>query len=261
MPDQSGHLQVSMLSLRFGGLRVLDDVSFNVAPGEVVGLIGPNGAGKTALLNCIGGLYRPAAGSVRFCGKSLTDSTALAAKHGIGRTFQHSYLSPAMSVIDNVMLGLTPRYTGGMLRRFARPWLSSREERHMRALAYAALERCGAAEFVESKTDALPFSIRKRVDLARALVNSPKLLLLDEPAAGLSNSERSLIPELIRIVRAKKDISVMWIEHDLDLVISVSTRIIVMRDGRIIADRDPCRSESERKYLVDCYLNGIGPDG
>lgn len=246
-----------MLSLRFGGLLVLDNVSFNVAPGEVVGLIGPNGAGKTALLNCIGGLYRPALESViRFYGQSLTGSATMAAELGIGRTFQYSYLSPTMTVVENVMLGLTPRYTGGMVGRFARPWHSLSNERLMRGLAQEALERCGAAEYTESDTESLPFSIRKRVDLARALVNNPKLLLLDEPAAGLSNNERSLIPELIKIARAEAEISVLWIEHDLDLVISAATRIIVMRDGHIVADRDPRGSELERKYLVDCYLTG-----
>lgn len=259
MRDDFSHLQVSKLSLRFGGLRVLEDVSFDIKPGEIVGLIGPNGAGKTALLNCIGGLYRPASGSViKFRGVSLTGRATIAAELGIGRTFQHSYLSPAMSVVDNVMLGLTPRYTGEMLNRFALPWRSLSHERVMRELAKMALERCGVAEFADSNTDTLPFSIRKRVDLARALVNSPKLLLLDEPAAGLSSNERSLIPELIQIARAEKDIGVLWIEHDLDLVISAATRVIVMRDGQIVADHDPRGSESERRYLVDCYLKGAG---
>lgn len=259
MRDESDHLHVAMLSLRFGGLRVLEDVSFDVSPGEIVGLIGPNGAGKTALLNCIGGLYRPASGSViRFQGVSLTGSATIAANLGIGRTFQHSYLSPAMSVIDNVLLGLTPRYVGGMFGRFARPWRSLSNERIMRELAQLALERCGVAEFADSNTDALPFSIRKRVDLARALVNTPKLLLLDEPAAGLSSNERSLIPELIQIARAEKHMGVLWIEHDLDLVISAATRVIVMRDGHIVADRDPRGTDSERRYLVDCYLKGTG---
>ncbi len=262
MADDPNHLEISRLSLQFGGLQVLSDVCFELTSGEIVGLIGPNGAGKTALLNCIGGLYKPTPGSIlRFRGKPLTGRAKQAARLGIARTFQHSYLIPEMSVIDNVMLGLTTRYAGGMIKRLVRPWFSSWEERKMRGQAYEALERCGVADLADSTSDTLPFGIRRRVDLARALVSRPRLLLLDEPASGLSQKERSLIPELIQIARASEKIGVLWIEHDLDLVISAATRVIVLHDGHIVADGDPRVSAAERELLINCYLKGTSHSG
>lgn len=255
-------LSIENLSLTFGGLSVLDSVSLAVHPDEVVGLIGPNGAGKTALLNCISGVYRPEAGSrIRLGGRRIDNLPAhRIAALGVARTFQHVDLLPSLTVIDNVMMGLSSRIGNGLLPRLVRPWKSSRRERELRAAARQALEQCRLRDIDHQRIQGLPLGSRRRIDLARALVSTPTLLLLDEPASGLGHEERALIPELIAIARAERDLGVIWIEHDLDLVISSADRVAVMHHGKVIAEGRPRESDQERQALISAYMRGDSSD-
>lgn len=251
-------LTVQNLSLSFGGLRVLVDINLSLASGEVLGLIGPNGAGKSALLNCISGLYSPEPQSViSFTGHTMGSRTRSgSASLGITRTFQHIHLLEGLNVLDNVLLGLTSQFKGGVLRRYMMPFHSVAEEKEMRQRALATLAMCEIEHLAFEPAARLPLGIRRRVDLARALASKPKLLLLDEPASGLSTDERTLVRDLVDIAQRTAGVAVMWIEHDLELVISAATRIIVLHHGQIIAEGNPRESEDVRGRLIGAYLTG-----
>lgn len=251
-------LCIEELSLAFGGLSVLDSVSLSVYPNEVLGLIGPNGAGKTALLNCISGVYRPSRGSrLSLNGRRIDHLPAhRITSLGIARTFQHVDLLPGLNVIDNVLVGLAAQMRRGILHRLLRPVVAAAAERNMRSRARDALDQCRLEHLEREDIQGLPLGSRRRIDLARALVSRPTLLLLDEPASGLGQEERALIPDLIGIARAERDVGVIWIEHDLDLVISSADRVAVMHHGQIIADGQPRASGEERRALIDAYMHG-----
>ena len=251
-------LTVENLSLSFGGLRVLENINLSLAPGEVLGLIGPNGAGKSALLNCISGLYSPEPLSVVTFANAKLEGRAgsHAAGLGIMRTFQHIHLLEGLNVLENVLLGLASQFKAGVLRRYMMPFHSAAEEKEMRQRALAALEMCGIEHLAFEPAARLPLGVRRRVDLARALASKPKLLLLDEPASGLSTDERTLVRDLVDIAQRTAGVAVMWIEHDLELVISAATRIIVLHHGQIIAEGDPRESEDVRSRLIRAYLTG-----
>ncbi|MBN9048582.1 MAG: ABC transporter ATP-binding protein [Rhizobiales bacterium] len=253
-------LEIRNLSLSFGGLHVLHDIGLSLNPGEIVGMIGPNGAGKSALVNCICGLYPPSSGSrIDFDNLSLVGMPPhRVASLGISRTFQHMYLNESMTVLENVLIGAASQFRGGVLRRYVRPYASSREEADARHQALTSLERCGIADIALRPVAGLPLGIRRRVDLARALVRTPKLLLIDEPASGLANDERALVRDLIGIAQTSDNVAVIWIEHDLELVVSAATRVAVLHHGRIVAEGSP-QSEQERKRLIDAYLIGNIP--
>jgi len=253
----SALLEIRDLSLNFGGLKVLHDVNLAVRPGDALALIGPNGAGKSALVNCICGLYAPAAGSrIDFNGRSLVGlAPHKQAALGVARTFQHMHLNEDMTVFDNVLVGVASEFSGGVLRRYVRPLASIREENEARERAMASLERCGIAAMADKPVRGLPLGVRRRVDLARALVRTPTLLLLDEPASGLSNNERAMVRELVQIARKDGRAAVIWIEHDLELVVTAATRVAVLHHGRIVTEGAP-QSAGERKRLIDAYLSG-----
>ncbi len=258
MTDVNPCLTIKSLSLNFGGLRVLQDINLRLAKGEVLGLVGPNGAGKSALLNCISGLYAPESDSVvNFGNTALLGHTGTrAAALGIKRTFQHIHLIESLNVLDNVLLGLASQFKGGVLRRYALPFRSASEEKDMRRRALETLAVCGIESLSLAAASGLPLGARRRVDLARALVSKPKLLLLDEPASGLSTDERTLVRELVAISQRMDGVTVIWIEHDLELVISAATRVIVLHHGRIVAEGDPRASKMERDRLIQAYLTG-----
>jgi branched-chain amino acid transport system ATP-binding protein len=258
MSTQVPRLTVKNLSLSFGGLRVLQNISMSLSCGEVLGLIGPNGAGKSALLNCISGLYSPEPRSVITFGDSTLNCRARsrAASVGITRTFQHIHLLEGLNVVDNVLLGLASQFKGGVLRRYMIPFGSMTEEKEMRQRSLAALAMCGIEHIAYEPVAGLPLGIRRRVDLARALVSRPKLLLLDEPASGLSSDERLLVRDLVEIAQRTAGVAVMWIEHDLELVISAATRILVLHHGQIIAEGSPRESDDARSRLIRAYLTG-----
>jgi branched-chain amino acid transport system ATP-binding protein len=249
---------IDNLSLSFGGLRVLHDITLSLRPGETLGLIGPNGAGKSALVNCICGIYSPLPGSkIEFEGASLIARPPhRVAILGITRTFQHIYLIESMSVVDNVMIGASSLFRHGVVGRYLRPYRSARQEGEIRREALATLARCGIADVAERPIAGLPLGIRRRIDLARALIRTPKILLLDEPASGLSSDERVLVRELVAIAQRDSDVAVIWIEHDLELVVSVATRVAVLHHGRIVTEGAPRESDTERARLIDAYLAG-----
>jgi branched-chain amino acid transport system ATP-binding protein len=228
-------LVAERLSVAFGGVRAIDDVSLAVAPGLVFSIIGPNGAGKTTLFNVISGLYRPERGRVRLAGE---DVTALApeglARRGLSRTFQNLQIFFRMSVIENVMVGRHRHETTGMFADLFHLPAVRRQNRMTREAAAAALERVGLAA-TERPAGSLSFGDLKRLELARALASEPKLLLLDEPAAGCNAVETEGIATVIR--RLSRDgITVVLVEHDMRLVMNVSDRIHVLANGRTLAE-------------------------
>jgi branched-chain amino acid transport system ATP-binding protein len=229
-------LVAERLSVAFGGVRAIDDVSLAVAPGLVFSIIGPNGAGKTTLFNVISGLYRPERGRVRLAGE---DVTALApeglARRGLSRTFQNLQIFFRMSVIENVMVGRHRHETTGMFADLFHLPSVRRQNRMTREAAAAALERVGLAAAAERPAGSLSFGDLKRLELARALASEPKLLLLDEPAAGCNAVETEGIATVIR--RLSRDgITVVLVEHDMRLVMNVSDRIHVLANGRTRAE-------------------------
>ncbi|HKN96710.1 MAG TPA: ABC transporter ATP-binding protein [Pseudonocardiaceae bacterium] len=245
-------LRVDGIRVSFGGLAVLTDVSVDVPESGVLGVIGPNGAGKTTLFNVICGFVRPSSGTMTFDGRPLRghrphDVTAL----GIARTLQGLGLFGRLSVLENVVAGTTHlSRTGPLGSLLASPW-ADRGERRLRDKAMAALTELGIADDAQRPCASLPYGVRKRVALARALVADPKLLLLDEPAAGLSASEMT---ELAGIIRGLHDTtSVMLVEHNMDFVMDLCDRIVVLDFGNVIARGTPAEVRADpavqRAYL------------
>jgi branched-chain amino acid transport system ATP-binding protein len=229
-------LVVEHLSVAFGGVRAIDDVSLTVAPGLVFSIIGPNGAGKTTLFNVISGLYQPEWGRVRLAGE---DVTALApedlARRGLSRTFQNLQIFFRMSVLENVMVGRHRHETTGMFADLFHLPAVGRQNRITREAAAAALERVGLAAAAERPAGSLSFGDLKRLELSRALASEPKLLLLDEPAAGCNAVETAGIAAIIRRL-GRDGITVVLVEHDMRLVMNVSDRIHVLANGRTLAE-------------------------
>jgi branched-chain amino acid transport system ATP-binding protein len=229
-------LVVEHLSVAFGGVRAIDDVSLTVAPGLVFSIIGPNGAGKTTLFNVISGLYQPEWGRVRLAGE---DVTALApedlARRGLSRTFQNLQIFFRMSVLENVMVGRHRHETTGMFADLFHLPAVGRQNRITREAAAAALERVGLAAAADRPAGSLSFGDLKRLELSRALASEPKLLLLDEPAAGCNAVETAGIAAIIRRL-GRDGITVVLVEHDMRLVMNVSDRIHVLANGRTLAE-------------------------
>jgi branched-chain amino acid transport system ATP-binding protein len=240
--DHSGSalLSVENVSVRFGGVTALDDVTFTVAPGAICGLIGPNGAGKTTLFNCISRLYEPHSGSIRFDGRPLSGVPRhLIAPLGIARTFQNLALFATMSTRDNVRVGAHALARGGFLTNALALPLAAREERRLSERADALIEEFGLQRVADRPVGELPFGQRKRVELARALAIGPRLLLLDEPAAGLNHEEVDGLGEEIRAIRNRRGVAILLVEHHMNLVMRVSDQVVALDFGRIIADGSP----------------------
>ena len=247
-------LAVSGISVRFGGIVALEDVSFTVDEGQICGLIGPNGAGKTTLFNCLSRLYRPHRGDIRFAGRSLLEKPAHAvAATGIGRTFQSPALFESMTVLDNVMVGAHARGKSGVVADALALPSTRREEHDLIATARAMLAAVGLEAVAEQPVASMPFGTRKRIELARALASRPRLLLLDEPAGGLNHEEVMELAELIRSVRTRFGLTVLLVEHHMGFVMGLSDRVVALNFGRVIAQGTPeqVRNDPEvgRAYL------------
>jgi branched-chain amino acid transport system ATP-binding protein len=252
----SALLSVRDITVRFGGIVALDSVSFDVPRNKVCGLIGPNGAGKTTLFNCLSRLYQYQAGDLWFDGESITQTPVHAmSKIGIGRTFQNLAMFRTMTVRQNVMVGAHARSEGGFISNMLKTPASRVEETQMKADADSLLTYLKLAEYADRAVGDLSFGIQKRVEFARALASKPKMLLLDEPAAGLNHSELSDLANFIRTVRDDMGITVLLVEHHMNLVMEVSDWIVVLNFGKKIAEGTPeeiqRNPEVIRAYLGD----------
>jgi branched-chain amino acid transport system ATP-binding protein len=233
-------LSVRALSLRFGGIVALADVSFAVVRGQICGLIGPNGAGKTTLFNCLSRLYQPEAGAIFFDGHDLLrQKRHRIAALGIGRTFQNLALFRSMSVRDNIMVGGHCRARGGFLADAVRLPLVAREEARLEKRTRELIEALDLDAVADAPVRSLPFGAQKRVELARALACEPKLLLLDEPAGGLSHEEVERLRTLLLMLRDRFALTILLVEHHMNLVMRVSDQVVVLDFGRKIADGTP----------------------
>ena len=226
--------------VRFGGILALGGVSFDVGPGEICGLIGPNGSGKTTLFNCISGIYRPHSGEVRLEGRSLRSvSRHRIVEFGIGRTFQNVALYRSMTVRENMLAGAHHLGRSMFLANALRLPRVAREETAARARLERLLDLLRLRDVAEAPVASLPFGTQKRVELARALIAAPRLLLLDEPAAGLNHAEVDALEQLMRQIRAEFDLSILLVEHHMNLVMRVSDKVVALEGGIKIADGPP----------------------
>jgi len=245
-------LEVQRVTVQFGGLTALADVSATVAENEVVGVIGPNGAGKTTLFNVICGFNRPAEGTLAWQGRPLRrHQPRELADLGIARTLQSLGLFPHLPVLDNVMVGATRHSRAGVASALLALPRGDRDEGALRERALAVLRDLGAEDVAAKLPGQLPYGVQKRVALARALVAEPRLLLLDEPASGLSTEEMRELGDLIRGLRDR--MSVLLVEHHMDLVMDVCDRIVVLDFGRVIATGTPDEVRGDQRVL-DAYL-------
>ncbi|MFF3438737.1 ABC transporter ATP-binding protein [Streptosporangium sp. NPDC002721] len=242
------------MTLRFGGVAALDGVGFTVAPGEICGLIGPNGAGKTTLFNCVTRIYRPDSGAIAFGDADLSrvrphDVVRL----GIARTFQNLALFPSLTVLENTVAGAHARERAGFAGALT-GWPGTRaRQRRLEGEAMDILAELDLRDVAHRPAQGLPYGTLKRVELARALAARPRLLLLDEPAGGLTHAEVRDLGELIRRLRRDHDLGALLVEHHMGLVMSISDHVVAMEFGRKIADGTPEEVRGDRR-VVEAYL-------
>lgn len=246
-------LQIEGLGIDFGGLRAVNDVSFSVKPGEIVSVIGPNGAGKTTLFNMISGVYAPGRGSVRLDGEDVTRMPPhLLARRGLSRTFQNLQIFQAMTVLENAVAGHHLHERGSVLADLFSLPASRRRSRESEASARQLLERVGLARAAEQEAGSLSYGALKRLEIARALALKPRVLLLDEPAAGCNAVETEEIDHLIAKVAAE-GVAILLVEHDMKMVMRISNHIVVLDHGEKIAEGEPA-AIARNPRVIEAYL-------
>ena len=246
-------LGVFGLGCQFGGLKALDDVSLSVTAQQITGLIGPNGAGKTTLFNIITGLLTPSSGTIQIDGRAVSDLRPhRLAQFGIARTFQNIRLFNEMSVIDNVITAMHASLDYGFGALLFAPWRARHAERSARDAAMALLERVHLADAAERLAANLPYGAQRRLELARALATRPRLLLLDEPVAGMNPAERAELMQLLRTIHAD-GIGILIIEHDMHFIMNLCDTVAVLNFGRLIATGTPAEVQ-RNAAVIEAYL-------
>lgn len=260
---QAGHapeVQLHGVELDFNGLKALNDVSFTVEPGSIHAVIGPNGAGKSSLLNTLSGIYPVTAGSIMYAGRELTSlAPHQIAQRGIARTFQNIVVSPDETVLDNLMVGRHSHLRSGFISTGLR--LSRRIEREHAERVRELAHFVGIDHLLGNQAGQLPYGDLKRLELVRALCIEPRLLILDEPVAGMSTSESARLGELVASARDQLDLSVIFVEHDMGVVMSVADRITVLDFGKVITTGTPHEIRNHPS-VIEAYLGrGTGSAG
>ena len=246
-------LEINGITQRFGGVTALEDVSFSIRPNDITGVIGPNGAGKTTLFNIISGIYRQTSGTIVFDGKDVSGlPPEVLAKRGLVRTFQNVELFAQMTVLENAMVGLHTKSHSGIFSCMFKTPGNLREERRIRKQALQWLEFTGIADLADLKAGNLAFGKGRMLEIARAMALEPRIILMDEPAAGLNNRETSELASLIRKIR-ESGVTVVLVEHDMELVMDVCDSILVLNLGRRLAEGTP-REIQENQTVIAAYL-------
>jgi len=256
----AARLTLQDVTLQFGGIKVLQEVGFTVEPGQIFGLVGPNGAGKTSLFNCISGHYKPHAGSITIDGAEVRGARpATLARHGLARTFQHPALQLHNTVLENVLLGAHTRLPGGAAEwslRLPRTW---RTEKQLRAEALELLERNGLGWAAHMPADELSHGLHKGIELCRALLMKPQLLLLDEPAAGLPHTEVEQLIATVKRIRDEDDITVVIVEHNMGLIAALTDRVVVLDHGRKLMEGTAAEAQSDPR-VIEAYIGKDAAD-
>jgi branched-chain amino acid transport system ATP-binding protein len=251
-------LEIRELRLNFGGLRVLEQVNLQIASKQAVAVIGPNGAGKTALLNCVSGTYRPHSGEICLNGQPIAGKAPhRIVRMGVARTFQATRTFSQLTVLDNVLAGRHPFGRTGTLRALAYyPWCRI-EEKQQRSVAEGVIEQLGLQEHRNARAADLPYGLRKRVDLARAVALEPQLLLLDEPMAGLNADERVELSRYLRALNVYGGIPLLLVEHDMAVIRAVADHVVVLNFGTVLAHGSPAEVAAH-PAVIEAYLGRQG---
>jgi len=247
-------LALKDVSIQFGGLKVIEKMNMNIGDGELVGLIGPNGAGKTTAFNLITGIYRPTAGEISFEGQSVATLKAFEiSRLGVIRTFQNIRLFQTLSVLENILVSMHPRCAYGLTAVFSQGAKFKVVEDEFRADALKLLKIFKLDHLAAHEAGSLPYGVQRKIEIVRALAGQPKLLLLDEPAAGMNHSETAELMSLIQKIRQDFKLSVLLIEHDMKLVMGICERIVVLDHGMVIAEGGPKEIQNNPR-VVEAYL-------